>query len=29
MSLTGYDELEPVNPVYCLPVETTKRLGIE
>ena len=28
LSLLGYKDLAPIDPVYCLPVETTKRLGI-
>jgi geranylgeranyl transferase type-2 subunit beta len=28
LSLMGYPGLEKVNEVYCLPVETLKRLGL-
>ena len=28
LSLLGHEGLEKVNEIYCLPVETTKRLGL-
>ena len=28
LSLMGFEGLEKINEVYCLPVETVKRLGL-
>jgi len=28
LALLGYPNLKPVDPVYCLPIETVERLGI-
>lgn len=28
LSLLGYDGLAPVDPLYCLPLSVTRRLGI-